>query len=150
MATNESVQRWLDERFVPAGNPYIKALDTMAYGYVVALLWSTNDESDPETGGDPLDETFSPEDMTDEFWLRVRQDVLAFAQAETFHIWRVDPNLAGHDLWLTRAGHGAGFWNGDWDRIVYPGAGSHLTKVVKATLKEVDVVVGDDGLLHFG
>lgn len=21
---------------------------------------------------------------------------------------------AGHDLWLTRNGHGAGFWDGDW------------------------------------
>lgn len=22
---------------------------------------------------------------------------------------------AGHDFWLTRNGHGAGFWDGDWD-----------------------------------
>lgn len=22
--------------------------------------------------------------------------------------------LAGHDFWLTRRGHGAGFWDGDW------------------------------------
>lgn len=22
--------------------------------------------------------------------------------------------MAGHDLWLTRNGHGAGFWDGDW------------------------------------
>ena len=22
--------------------------------------------------------------------------------------------LAGHDFWLTRNGHGAGFWDGDW------------------------------------
>ena len=21
---------------------------------------------------------------------------------------------AGHDFWLTRNGHGAGFWDGDW------------------------------------
>lgn len=21
---------------------------------------------------------------------------------------------AGHDFWLTRVGHGAGFWDGDW------------------------------------
>lgn len=27
--------------------------------------------------------------------------------------WDVDER-AGHDFWLTRNGHGAGFWDGDW------------------------------------
>ena len=29
---------------------------------------------------------------------------------------------AGHDLWLTAVGHGAGFWDGDW-----PEHGEYLT-----------------------
>ena len=26
----------------------------------------------------------------------------------------IDWRLVGHDFWLTRNGHGAGFWDGDW------------------------------------
>jgi hypothetical protein len=29
------------------------------------------------------------------------------------------PEQAGHDFWLTRNGHGAGFWDGDWDHTPY-------------------------------
>lgn len=25
-----------------------------------------------------------------------------------------EASMAGHDFWLTRCGHGAGFWDGDW------------------------------------
>lgn len=28
----------------------------------------------------------------------------------SFDVWE----HAGHDFWLTRCGHGAGFWDGDW------------------------------------
>ncbi len=149
LGNDADVRRWLEERFVPAGNPYIKALDTMAYCYVVALLWSTNDENDPETGGDPLNETFSPEDMTDEFWRQVREDVLKFAQAETTHIWRVDPELAGHDLWLSRNGHGAGFFDGDWSQTEFGDAGDYLQKLAEG-MGEVWVHIGDDGVLYYG
>ncbi len=149
MTGNANVQRWLAERFVPAADPFIQALDRMAYGYLIGLLWSTNDESTP-SGGNPLDETFSPEDMTDEFWLQTRQDVWKFVEAEKEGYWRVDPNRAGIDLWLTRAGHGAGFWDGDWDRMCGEGVGDYLTKIVNDTFESVDVYVGDDGELYFG
>jgi hypothetical protein len=47
----------------------------------------------------------------------------------------------GHDLWLTSAGHGAGFW----DRG-YGEAGSILTKWAKTFRTEL--YVGDDGLIY--
>ena len=49
-----------------------------------------------------------------------------------------------HDFWLTRNGHGAGFWDGDYDDEV----GTELTKIAH-TFKELDCYVGDDGKIHF-
>lgn len=37
-----------------------------------------------------------------------------------------DQHAIGHDLWLTRQGHGAGFWDGGW-----PAIGDALTEVCK-------------------
>lgn len=50
---------------------------------------------------------------------------------------------AGHDFWLTRNGHGAGFWDGDWPEP----AATILTVAAKAC-GEVDLIVGDDGKIH--
>jgi len=50
---------------------------------------------------------------------------------------------AGHDFWLTRNGHGAGFWDGDWP----DDAGGRLTEASKK-YGEFNLYVGDDGLIH--
>lgn len=52
--------------------------------------------------------------------------------------------MAGHDFWLTRVGHGAGFWDGDWDEADPDGV---LDKRAKE-LGHVDVYLGDDGLVY--
>lgn len=53
-----------------------------------------------------------------------------------------DYGSAGHDFWLTRVGHGAGFWDGDW-----PIHGDALTEICKK-FGEVDLYVGDDGKIY--
>ena len=50
---------------------------------------------------------------------------------------------AGHDLWLTRCGHGCGYWDGDWPA----GIGEGLDKLAHG-FGEVWLEVGDDGLIH--
>ena len=50
---------------------------------------------------------------------------------------------AGHDFWLTRCGHGAGFWDGDWPEP----AATLLTNACKA-IGNVDLYIGDDGMIH--
>jgi hypothetical protein len=53
-----------------------------------------------------------------------------------------------HDLWLTRNGHGAGFWDGDYrDRETGIDIGQKLTELAK-TYSSVDVYVGDDGQIY--
>lgn len=53
-----------------------------------------------------------------------------------------DPQ-AGHDFWLTRNGHGAGFWDGDW-----PEPDATYLDARSATFGNVDSYVGDDGLIY--
>lgn len=50
---------------------------------------------------------------------------------------------AGHDFWLTRNGHGAGFWDGDWPE---PYA-SKLDAAAKAA-GSLDAYLGDDGKVY--
>lgn len=49
---------------------------------------------------------------------------------------------AGHDFWLTRNGHGCGFWDRDLGEI-----GDKLTEAAKK-FGEVNLYVGDDGFVH--
>lgn len=53
--------------------------------------------------------------------------------------------MAGHDFWLTRNGHGAGFWDGDW---VEPSA-AILTDAAHA-FGQRDQYLGDDGFIYHG
>ena len=46
-----------------------------------------------------------------------------------------------HDFWLTRNGHGVGFWDRDLGEV-----GDKLTKACEYT--EVDLYVGDDNKLY--
>jgi hypothetical protein len=49
---------------------------------------------------------------------------------------------AGHDFWLTRNGHGAGYWDGDWPE---PFAAQLSEAAHKAGGR--DLYLGDDGLV---
>jgi hypothetical protein len=50
---------------------------------------------------------------------------------------------AGYDFWLTRNGHGAGFWDGDWPEP----AATYLTKESKK-FGTANLYLGDDGLIY--
>jgi hypothetical protein len=56
--------------------------------------------------------------------------------------------LAPHDFWLTRVGHGAGFWDGDWEDLDEDG--KKLTEISKTFNEHTYVYKGDDDLLYFG
>lgn len=116
-------------------------LDAFTAAYLECALWSTNDDSD-ERGGNPLDDNYTVNDIAPEALEEAIADCKAF-QAD--HAADIDGNeeQAGHDFWLTRNGHGAGFWDGDWPREV----GERLTEASKV-YGGVDLYVGDDGLIY--
>ena len=55
----------------------------------------------------------------------------------------LDDEKAGRDFWLTRNGHGTGFW----DEGLGGKLGDALTKKAEA-YGSYDLYVGDDGLIH--
>jgi hypothetical protein len=122
----------------------------MVRGYVTCALWSTNDES-TESGGVPLDENYSEDDIAPETLEAMRAECERFARANLADIiaclesgeHAIDWSRVGHDLWLTRNGHGAGFWDGDYPE---PQA-ERLTKAAH-DMREVYLYVGDDGRIY--
>jgi len=55
------------------------------------------------------------------------------------------PEQIGHDLWLNRNGHGAGFW--DRPELYGPITSEHLDAYARA-LGQVWAYVGDDGFIY--
>lgn len=124
--------------------------------YIVTALWSTNDESD-ENGGDPMDQNYGPEDLAASAHETMRQDVadfLALIERErpgvydemAGTIW-ADPGQVGHDFWLTRNHHGAGFWDRYYGDQPAVELGEFLTKWAH-TYGEVNLYVADCGEIH--
>lgn len=109
--------------------------------YIECAMWSSNDESD-ESGGHPLDANYSGDDLAPSTLSRIEYDCCKFL--EYVHaLVSDDPVQAGHDFWLTRNGHGAGFCDGDWEEDV----GNALTRVSKQ-FGVAEWYVGDDGMIY--
>lgn len=127
-----------------------KKMDAFTRAYFEAALWSTTDESD-EQGGEPLDKNYSISDFADDTRDKMISDCADFQERFGELISDDDSpkieqygrdEIAGHDFWLTRNGHGAGFWDGDW-----PNHGDELTNASKE-YGEFYLYVGDDGEIH--
>ena len=119
-------------------------LSPMARSYLVTMLWSSLDESD-ESGGEPLDAHYGIEDVDTEAVAAAAADCSAFLEkcyAAGLDFDGNDAERVGHDLWLTRNRHGAGFWDGD-----YPTDGDALTEIANA-MGERAPYVGDDGKIY--
>lgn len=133
---------------------YWGKLDPFTRQYLETALWSSNDESD-ESGGDPMDANYGIEDISPATLAEAVADCAAFRrtpeylefmrlfEAEELEPFRADTRgdngldgSMGHDFWLTRNGHGAGFWDGD-----YPDPwGDKLTEAAKR-FGEIDLTV---------
>lgn len=88
-------------------------IDTMVKAYAECALWSSLDEDDQDENGNPahMDEHYSTDDLADETLDKFREDCEAFAEANETDLEQWSDEQAGHDFWLTRNGHGAGFWD---------------------------------------
>jgi len=124
-------------------------LDEFTTAYIEAAFWSTLDEN-PHGGGEPLDKNYDPSDLEPATLKRMVEDCKAFQNDNWDDIAEGDDRhdyssvaLAGHDFWLTRNGHGAGFWDGDWEEE----AGERLTTASKA-FGEYDLLVGTNGTVY--
>lgn len=96
-------------------------MDLFFSSYLETALWSSLDWTDADDSQpDPMDKRYGVDDFDGptrdqlrsecEDFVRYVGEVCPDATAEL----DADPGRAGHDFWLTRNGHGAGFWDGDW------------------------------------
>jgi hypothetical protein len=135
-----------------------EGLDDFFDAYVEAALWSSTDDE-----GQPLDKHHGMDDIAPETLARMRANCLAFLahklggrliaiaeRLDTEGKWSLPGGVecsvmayAGHDAWLSRNGHGCGYFDGDWP----VGIGDGLDKLAKE-FGEFNLYIGDDGLIY--
>ena len=120
-------------------------VDEMLGGYIEAALFFDLDEDDKDNKG-----------LTDSMIDRAREDCELFL-SEASEDFQVVTLLAagglpaaqmGQDLWLTRNGHGTGFWDRDDDTYGNPYVRGYLNETT-TSLGPCDIYKGDDGFLYF-
>lgn len=127
-------------------------MDDFTRAFFECALWSSNDDGTPE-GGESLDENYTIDDIDPKCRASLEAECKRFQEENAADIATGvggrDSNgpftreaRAGHDFWLTRNRHGAGFWDGDW-----PEAGERLTAASQA-FPEVTLYVGDNGVIY--
>lgn len=97
--------------------------DDFIRGYLQAAIFTGQYHSDPGNLDDsqPMDSVYSVDDIPRKIVLELESDCRDFLESSAFMV-AADPERAGMDFHLTRNGHGAGFWDGDW-----PEFGDELT-----------------------
>lgn len=124
--------------------------------YIRCALWSSMDESD-ESGGKPMDANYGPDNLADETLSTMRDEVEDFLQliererpgvseAMARTLW-ADPGQVGHDFWLTRNGHGTGFWDRYYSDGPEAELGDFLSKWARS-YGEVCLYIGDNGMIY--
>lgn len=124
------------------GYPGQVPLDDFQQAYVTAALWSSTDDE-----GEPLDRAYEIDDIATPTRQQMADDCDDFRTANAQLLDQAyeggySEEQAGHDFWLTRNGHGAGFWDRGLGEV-----GQALTKSSKV-FGEFDLYVGDDKMIH--
>jgi hypothetical protein len=134
------------------------SLKSFTDAYIKAALWSTTDESD-DSGGEPLDKNYGPGDIATDTTAAMKRDCEKFYD-EQEESWAeleyrkgtqesmvqlgLSDEQAGRDFWLSRNGHGSGFFDED-------DLSENMQKRLQSAAKKFgtfDLYVGDDGQIH--
>ena len=114
-------------------------------GFIATALWAGVEYDEEGNSGASLEATYSQCDIDDEVIQQIEEEVYDFlilCWEEDKDLSGIEPGQFGHDFYLTRNRHGAGFWDrglgelGDW-----------LTEM-SHPYGEFDLYVGDDGKLY--
>jgi hypothetical protein len=115
----------------------------MLRGYLECALWASNDEH-----GNALDDVYTTGDISDETKQSASEacgDFVRQCVEGGIHLDMHYPGNAGgvgHDLFLTRNRHGAGFWDRGLGEV-----GDELTEIAHI-MGGSDFYVGDDGQVY--
>lgn len=150
--------------------PAFRALDEFTQAYVEAMFFTDTETGSVQEPTDDFERRWNPEtdsslpgdvgfyDLAPESLADIVRECARFQEtheallAEAYELSAdgrpYTPERAGHDFWLTRNGHGAGFWDrqfeGDSD------IGDRLSKVCgwQTAFGEVWSGMGDDGKVY--
>ena len=119
-------------------------------GYITCALWSSPGDDD-----EPLDSTHDKTNLAGETLQAMKNDCAKFMADNEKDLDEYTQNraiprgadyteadCAGHDFWLTRNGHGAGFWDRGLGEL-----GDRLSEAADA-FGESHLYAGDDGKLY--
>jgi hypothetical protein len=129
-------------RYAGHGKATEDTVELALAAYIECALWSSVGED-----GEPLDRDYDASAIDDETRAQMREDVENFLAACWGDAWEgfsidlagIEPAQIGHDFWLTRNHHGAGFWDrGLGER------GDRLTDLAHG-FGGADLYVTDDG-----
>lgn len=110
-------------------------IDLMVDAYIEAIYFTETGD----TGQPAADEPLSV-DSKREAWSACHRMRLACAGHRGIDLSAFDPAQIGHDLWLTRNGHGTGFW----DRPeVYGEENARILSLMAAAMGEHDAEWGE-------
>lgn len=104
--------------------------------YADTILFTCDDDND-----EPLDNHFGIHKFADVTCQLMIEDCDSFIEKAGESIYDREVE-AMQDFWLTRNGHGAGFWDGDW-----PENGDELDDIA-SSYPSIDAYVGDDSLIY--
>jgi len=127
-------------------------MDNFTQRYLETALWSSTDDN-----GEPLDNDFDINDIDAETIDRAIMDCNDFREIAADLLNSLTDKLTdeklsaiaadfdgqhGHDFWLTRNRHGAGFWDRGYGDI-----GDSLTNIANS-FGPVDLIVDDNGQIY--
>lgn len=112
--------------------------------YMICALWSSNNiDSERE---EPLDQNYSIADISDDTKEKMKADVTKFLtdNLEALNASGLEDKQIGHDFWLSRNGHGAGFFDHSLDKDIED-------KLMEASRKfgTIDLFVNDDKKIQY-
>ena len=112
-------------------------LDIFAAAYVEAALVTSQDNDDV-----PLDEKYTIDDIDAQTLQKMVDDCTDFQTKAGSLLNELNDKQSGYDFWLTRNGHGAGFWDRDLGDV-----GDKLTELCDS-FGGYDLYVGDGGKIY--
>jgi hypothetical protein len=101
--------------------------------YLEAALWTEEEEIGPSN---------IESDVSDNSKIDAYKDVRDFLNKAGDLVDGLEPSQIGHDLWLTRNGHGSGFWDRGLGEI-----GNELSDIARS-MGSKHVYIGDDEQIH--
>lgn len=128
----------------------VRELDDFTRAYIDCALWSSHVGSDYASENDCAEDTslesagFSADELAPSTLDEIIEECASFQARNIATLARAgNDEQNGHDYWLTRNHHGAGFW----DRGYPSRIGDMLMRAAHADGSR-DLYVGDDGLIY--